>query len=207
MAQAHAKPQHDYHLVNPSPWPIVGALGGSPSRLAFSCTSCRRRLGDPELWYVLPGLLLVIITMFGWWRDVIKEAHDGHETPVVQLHLRYGMILFIASEVMFFVAWFWAYFDVALFPDDLVTYARTKVLGGEWPPIPSDETGVAGLGYFGHTFNPWEPALRQHADPAHLGHDGDLGASRDAAQRPEGPRLGSRLHRRARPAVHQPAGL
>jgi len=93
--------------------------------------------------------------MFGWWRDVIKEAHAGDETPVVQLHLRYGMILFIASEVMFFVAWFWAYFDVALFPAGEITYARTEVTGGQWPPIPSDETGVAGLGYFGHTFSPW----------------------------------------------------
>ena len=54
--------------------------------------------------------------MFMWWRDVIKEAHGGDHTPVVQLHLRYGMIMFIASEVMFFVAWFWAYFDAALFP-------------------------------------------------------------------------------------------
>ena len=51
--------------------------------------------------------------MFSWWRDVIKEAHEGDHTPVVQLHLRYGMILFIASEVMFFVAWFWVFFDVA----------------------------------------------------------------------------------------------
>ena len=57
-----------------------------------------------------------LFTMFMWWRDVIKEAHGGDHTPVVQLHLRYGMILFIASEVMFFVAWFWAYFDAALFP-------------------------------------------------------------------------------------------
>ena len=74
---------------------------------------------------MLPGLLIVIFTMFGWWRDVIKEAQEGYETPVVQLHLRYGMILFIASEVMFFVAWFWAYFDAALYPDDAITYART----------------------------------------------------------------------------------
>jgi cytochrome c oxidase subunit 3 len=74
---------------------------------------------------------------------------------VVQLHLRYGMILFIASEVMFFVAWFWAYFDAALYPDDAVTYARTQVLGGQWPPIPSADTDVAGLGSFKHTFDPW----------------------------------------------------
>jgi len=155
MAQAHAKPEHDYHLVNPSPWPFVGSLGGFTLAIGVLMYFMSKKAGDPQLWYMLPGLALVIITMFGWWRDVIKEAHSGDETPVVQLHLRYGMILFIASEVMFFVAWFWAYFDVALFPDDAVTYARTQVLGGEWPPIPSDETGVAGLGFFGSTFDPW----------------------------------------------------
>ena len=54
--------------------------------------------------------------MFSWWVDVIREAHGGDHTPIVQLHLRYGMILFIASEVMFFVAWFWACFNASLFP-------------------------------------------------------------------------------------------
>ena len=111
------------------------------------------RHAEPLLRYPRPAI--VIFTMFGWWRDVIKEAQEGYETPVVQLHLRYGMILFIASEVMFFVAWFWAYFDAALYPDDAITYARTAVLGGQWPPIPSADTGVAGLGDFQHTFNPW----------------------------------------------------
>ena len=154
MAEAHAK-EHDYHLVNPSPWPIIGAIGGLTLAVGVIMYFISKKAGDPQLWYVLPGLLLVIITMFGWWRDVIKEAHEGHETPVVQLHLRYGMILFIASEVMFFVAWFWAYFDAALYPDEAITYARTRVLGGEWPPIPSKEAGVPGLGFFGHTFDPW----------------------------------------------------
>ena len=55
--------------------------------------------------------------MCSWWADVIREAHAGDHTPVVQLHLRYGMILFIASEVMFFVGWFWAFFDFSLFPN------------------------------------------------------------------------------------------
>ncbi|MGH6864774.1 MAG: cytochrome c oxidase subunit 3 [Methyloceanibacter sp.] len=155
MADAHAKPQHDYHLVNPSPWPIVGAIGGFTLAIGALMYFMSKKAGNPELWYIIPGLLLVILTMFGWWRDVIKEAHEGYETPVVQLHLRYGMILFIASEVMFFVAWFWAYFDAALYADSAVTYARTEVLGGQWPPIPSADTGVAGLGDFQHTFNPW----------------------------------------------------
>ncbi len=176
MAEAHAKPQHDYHLVNPSPWPLVGAIGGLTLAIGAIMYFISKKAGDPHLWYVLPGLLIVIVTMFGWWRDVIKEAHEGYETPVVQLHLRYGMILFIASEVMFFVAWFWAYFDAALYPNEAITYARTQVLGGQWPPIPSADTDVAGLGSFKHTFDPWGSAFRQHADPAHLGHDRDLGA-------------------------------
>ena len=52
--------------------------------------------------------------MYAWWADTIKEAHAGDHTKVVSLHLRYGMIMFIASEVMFFVAWFWAFFDASL---------------------------------------------------------------------------------------------
>ncbi len=151
--------------------------------------------------------MIVIATMFGWWREVIKEAHEGYETPVVQLHLRYGMILFIASEVMFFVAWFWAYFDAALYPDSVITYAKTQVLGGQWPPVPSADTDVAGLGWFAHTFNPWGLPLRQHADPAHLGHDGDLGASLAARGQPARPRHGAGLHHRARHPVHHLPGL
>uniref|UniRef100_UPI001954E645 cytochrome c oxidase subunit 3 n=2 Tax=Pseudomonadota TaxID=1224 RepID=UPI001954E645 len=66
--------------------------------------------------------------MFGWWSKVIQEAHAGDHTPIVQLHLRYGMILFIASEVMFFVGWFWAWFDFSLFP------SHVEAVGGQWPP-------------------------------------------------------------------------
>jgi cytochrome c oxidase subunit 3 len=72
------------------------------------------------------GLLIVLYVMFAWWRDTIKEAHEGHHTRVVSLHLRYGMILFIASEVMFFVAWFWAYFDAALFAGEASTLRALK---------------------------------------------------------------------------------
>ena len=57
------------------------------------------------------GFALLIYGAYMWFRDVVIEAeHQGHHTPVVQIHHRYGMTLFIASEVMFFVAWFWAYF-------------------------------------------------------------------------------------------------
>jgi cytochrome c oxidase subunit 3 len=94
------------------------------------------------------GALGIVYTMIGWWRDVIREAeYEGHHSRVVQLSHRYGMILFIASEVMFFVAWFWAYFNTALFPADVHDVMRTELLGGTWPP-----KGI-------ETFDPWHLPL------------------------------------------------
>ena len=134
MAGSHA-PSHDYHLVDPSPWPAVGATG------AFGMAAGGIwYLHDGPIWIFVIGTLVVLYTMFVWWRDVVREAHvDGHHTPVVQLHMRYGMVLFIMSEVMFFVAWFWAYFNGALGPTD--------EMGGTWPP-----SGIA-------TFDPWHLPL------------------------------------------------
>ncbi len=149
MADSHAK-HHDYHLVEPSPWPAVGSVGAFVLAVGTIMYLVSRKDGDPQLLYVLPGLALVLFTMVGWWRDVVREAeHEGHHTPVVQIHLRYGMILFIASEVMFFVAWFWAYFDVALFPGEAAQVSRSELTGGQWPPVATDD------GRFLGTFDPW----------------------------------------------------
>ncbi|MHA1190362.1 MAG: cytochrome c oxidase subunit 3, partial [Alphaproteobacteria bacterium] len=128
MAEAHAQ-QHDYHLVDPSPWPAIGAL--SVFLLAIGAISAMH--GASWAW-TLPGFIGVAYTMFAWWVDIVKEAHSGHHTRVVQLHLRYGMIMFIASEVMFFVAWFWAFFDASLFAGDAQQYMRVEYTGGQWPP-------------------------------------------------------------------------
>jgi cytochrome c oxidase subunit 3 len=162
MASPHAK-KHDYHLVDPSPWPLVGsiaALAMAIGAVAWMKTSSGGLFGLQGPWLFFAGFAGVLATMFFWWRDVIDEAEHRHlHTPVVQLHLRYGMILFIASEVMFFVAWFWAYFDVALFPGDVVPItdgglpvgmvARDTLTGGHWPPIPAAD------GSFVSTFDPW----------------------------------------------------
>src|SRR6266849_6724834 len=129
MADAHAK-HHDYHLVDPSPWPIIGAI----SALAITMGGVYWMRGGTSL-ISIAGILGMIYVMIAWWRDVINEGeYKGDHTPVVQLSLRYGMILFIASEVMFFVAWFWAYFDVALFPTDTHQVMRAEFIGGVWPP-------------------------------------------------------------------------
>mgnify|MGYP003385878731 CR=1 FL=1 len=151
---AHSDVKHEYHLVEPSPWPIVGAL--SAFTLAIGAITAMKGFADdksPEIVrflfargqpvVLILGALMVAYTMFGWWHDVIKESKAGNHTPVVQIGLRYGMILFIASEVMFFVAWFWAYFEPALFPHDALQAARTDFIGGVWPP-----KGIK-------TFDPW----------------------------------------------------
>ncbi|MBZ0262073.1 MAG: cytochrome c oxidase subunit 3 [Hyphomicrobiales bacterium] len=141
MADAHAK-HHDYHLVNPSPWPAVGAA----SALMLAIGAINWMHGGH--WAVMAlGFALVLYVMFMWWRDVINEAHAGDHTPVVSLHLRYGMIMFIASEVMFFVAWFWAFFDASLFADEAIQASRLAVTEGVWPP-----KGTA-------VFDPWHLPL------------------------------------------------
>ncbi len=166
MAESHAR-HHDYHLVDPSPWPLVGAVSAfimAVGAIIWMKTPAGGVFGLSGPWVFAVGGVGVLITMLGWWRDVIDEAEHRHlHTPVVQLHLRYGMILFIASEVMFFVAWFWAYFDVALFPADVVSLpgsdgvigviGRNEVTGGQWPPVPTAD------GKFSHTFDPWHLPL------------------------------------------------
>src|SRR3546814_13530192 len=70
----------------------------------------------------LAGVAGILFTMFRWWSDVIREAHAADHTPVVQLHQRYGLILFLSSEVQLFVGWFWAFFAFSLFPSLLDVY-------------------------------------------------------------------------------------
>jgi len=118
---------HDYHILPPDIWPIIGAFSALTmfTGLVFSMHKMAGGTG-----ILAAGVLGVALTFFSWWRNVIKEAHEGYHTPVVQLHQRYGMILFIASEVMFFVGWFWAFFDFSLFPSKIAI----EVIGGQWPP-------------------------------------------------------------------------
>jgi cytochrome c oxidase subunit 3 len=146
MADAHAKPQHDYHLVDPSPWPIIGSISAFVLAVGLITWMHKSFAGAPLVFAA--GALGVAYTMIGWWRDVINEAErGGYHTRVVQISHRYGMILFIASEVMFFVAWFWAYFNTALFPTDVHQVVRDQFIGGQWPP-----KGI-------ETFNPWHLPL------------------------------------------------
>ena len=129
--------KHDYHLVNPSPWPLVGSM--SATVMAIGAVMWMKGLfGQPEgtWWLFAAGLAGVLYTMFGWWRDVIKESKAGDHTPVVSIGLRYGMVLFIASEVMFFAAWFWMFFEMALFPEVRThsSIEEVRQAWATWPP-------------------------------------------------------------------------
>jgi cytochrome c oxidase subunit III len=104
---------HDYHILPPSVNPLLGAISAF---FAFGGGVMWMHKAQYGSFVCIAGALGLAYTFFAWWSDVIKEAHAGDHTPVVSLHLRYGMILFIASEVMFFVGWFWAFFDFSLFP-------------------------------------------------------------------------------------------
>ena len=127
--------KHDYHLVDPSPWPIYTSFA-----TLITAVGSVYYFHSKVMWAMLLGFALLIYGAYMWFRDVVNEAeHQGHHTPVVQIHHRYGMTLFIASEVMFFVAWFWAYFDASLYPSAFV--------GGVWPPKDIE------------VFNPWDIPL------------------------------------------------
>ena len=136
MATAHAK-HHDYHLVDPSPWPIVGAVSAFIMAVGAIGWMHHMYAAAPIIFGV--GTIGVLYTMASWWADVIREAqYKGDHTRVVQISHRYGMILFIASEVMFFVAWFWAFFNSALFPAEPVHATREALFAAvparRWAP-------------------------------------------------------------------------
>jgi cytochrome c oxidase subunit 3 len=133
--------EHDYHLVDPSPWPFLSGLAalvwgfgmvvffaGLHPRSVENPNGLQEFLfsrgldmfgADPVSnggWIILVlGFAFMTYVMIGWWRDVIREGDEGDHTPVVQISLRYGMIMFIMQEVMFFVGWFWMFFEFGLF--------------------------------------------------------------------------------------------
>jgi cytochrome c oxidase subunit 3 len=155
---AHGEVKHDYHLVNPSPWPFVASIGALMAALGFVAAKkglvaddANFILGQGHWTLFLLGMVVLIFTCIGWWSDVIKESKAGDHTPVVDIGLRYGMILFIASEVMFFVAWFWVFFELAIFHEH-----RSAWLVPTW-----DEATV-------QAWANWPPPHVETFDPFHL---------------------------------------
>nr|ARH54772.1 cytochrome c oxidase subunit 3 [Trigonopterus sp. 7 AH-2016] len=113
---------HPFHLVDPSPWPILSSL----SMFSFMMGLIK--------WFHFGENNLIIFSMFTnslimtqWWRDVIREStFQGLHTLKVTKGLKWGMILFITSEIFFFIAFFWAFFHASLSP--------SIELNMNWPP-------------------------------------------------------------------------
>ena len=128
---------YSFHLVENSPWPILGSI----STLVLTISGVLYMKGFKYgLIFLYIALILLLLTFFFWFRDVIREAtYQGHHTIKVRKGLQLGMILFIISEVCFFVAFFWAYFHSSLTP--------AVELGAIWPPL-----GI-------NILNPWNVPL------------------------------------------------
>src|SRR3984885_13227657 len=99
---------HPFHLVDPSPWPFFISVALFVFTLGVVLFFHTFKGGVFILFF---GLFFLISTMIIWWRDVIREAtFRGQHTLKVTEGLRLGVVLFIISEVMFFVSFFWAFF-------------------------------------------------------------------------------------------------
>ena len=116
---------HPFHIVDPSPWPLVTAF--TAFFIVFGLVLYRHSYTLGFTLFSL-GLLSTIFHATLWWRDVVREAtFEGHHTETVRSGLRFGIVLFIVSEVMLFFAFFWAFFHASLSP--------TPQLGAVWPPV------------------------------------------------------------------------
>ena len=120
-----------FHLVEFSPWPLTGSIGALILTIGLTSWFHGYSIICPMI-----GLLIISLTILQWWRDVIREStFQGFHTNKVIKGLRWGIILFITSEILFFFAFFWAFFHRSLAP--------SPELGCRWPP-----TGIRALNPF-----------------------------------------------------------
>ena len=128
---------HPFHIVDASPWPLVTAFSVFFTLFGLVLYLHSYSLGFQLLFF---GFFALLINVSFWWRDVIREGtFEGCHTTAVQQGLRFGMILFIVSEIMLFFAFFWAFFHSSLNP--------VPEIGCVWPP-----KGI-------HVISPWEIPL------------------------------------------------
>jgi len=117
--------KHPYHIVDPSPWPLMASIGCF--LFTFGLVMFFHNYSG-FTFLVYTGFFAIIFVMYTWWRDIVREAtYEGHHTKQVQKGLRNGVLLFIVSEVMFFFGFFWAFFHSSLSP--------SPDIGSLWPPL------------------------------------------------------------------------
>nr|ANS72678.1 cytochrome c oxidase subunit III [Globospongicola spinulatus] len=121
MTSSHG--HHSYHLVDMSPWPLTGSI----SALMLT-TGLLKWFHQFNMNLLLLSFMAILLTMIQWWRDITREGtFQGLHTMIVVKGLRWGMILFIVSEILFFFSFFWAFFHSSLSP--------AVEIGSLWPPV------------------------------------------------------------------------
>jgi len=119
-----ARKGHPYHMVTPSPWPYF--TGYAVLTLCYGLVMYMNFFNG-GLIALLSGLTQLILVLFFWWRDVIREAtFEAKHNAYVRRNLKLGFILFIVSEIRFFFGLFWSFFYYALDP--------VIWIGCSWPP-------------------------------------------------------------------------
>uniref|UniRef100_UPI00315D3142 cytochrome c oxidase subunit 3 n=1 Tax=Choucentrus sinensis TaxID=3038122 RepID=UPI00315D3142 len=114
---------HPFHLVEKSPWPIISSMG-----LFITILGIIKTMNKLNLTLLVMGIMVIIMCMTQWWRDMTREAtYQGLHNKKVVISMKMGMILFIMSEIMLFLSFFWAFFHSSLAP--------TIELGLMWPPM------------------------------------------------------------------------
>lgn len=136
MITKNSKQQHPFHLVSPSPWPLLTAF--AVLALALSAVVYLHLWRDTGLFRIHMSFLLLLFCVYRWFNDVVTEStYEGNHTRKVQYGLRKGMLLFIVSEIMFFFAFFWSFFHSSLIP--------SINIGAVWPPLGIDVLNFLGL--------------------------------------------------------------
>nr|AXS65725.1 cytochrome c oxidase subunit 3 [Cucujoidea sp. 23 KM-2017] len=114
---------HPFHLVDYSPWPLLGSLSAMTMMMGLI-----KWFHFFSISLFMLGLASTMLVMYQWWRDVVREGtYQGLHTFNVTMGLRWGMILFITSEILFFVSFFWGFFHSSLAP--------SIDIGMSWPPM------------------------------------------------------------------------
>lgn len=98
-----------YFIPDPSPWPIVGMVSLLLTLMGAALAINGVMAGQLIL---IVGLVLFIVLLYGWFRDVIRENLSDKYNKQVDTSFRLGMLWFIASEVFFFVSFFGALFYI-----------------------------------------------------------------------------------------------
>nr|YP_009726422.1 cytochrome c oxidase subunit III [Batracomorphus lateprocessus]YP_010879004.1 cytochrome c oxidase subunit III [Batracomorphus matsumurai]QHW07513.1 cytochrome c oxidase subunit III [Batracomorphus lateprocessus]WHE42656.1 cytochrome c oxidase subunit 3 [Batracomorphus matsumurai] len=114
---------HQFHMVNNSPWPILASMS------VFSMmTGSIMWMKNMNMYTMMLGMMMIFMVSYQWWRDIVREStFQGMHNKKISQMMKWGMMMFIISEVMFFLSFFWAFFHMSLAP--------SMEVGMNWPPM------------------------------------------------------------------------